>query len=269
MIIAEVGVNHQGSLEQARFLVEVAANAGADVVKFQTYDAERLDPPGPRRDMLGKMQLSPRDHEVLSRCATVRGLEFLSTPFDVESLRFLLGLGVKRIKIASGNLDNAPLLRAASDTGLPILLSTGMANQSQIVAALEHIDQEMWPLVTLMHCTSAYPCPDDDVNLSAMTMLWDAPGFEFGFSDHSEGIVAAIGAVAMGASVIEKHLTLDRRAEGPDHRISLEPDECREMVSAIRRLEVQLGDGVKRVMPSEALAVAIARERAEWRKCVA
>ena len=267
LIIAEIGVNHNGNMDTAYKLIDMAALCNADIVKFQLFDPARLDPAGDRRDMLKRVALSQHQHALLNGFAATRNIEFLSTLFDVDSLAFLVGLGVKRIKIASGNLDNDALLRAASNAGLPILLSTGIATPRKIMGALEHIDREMWPLVTLMHCTSAYPCPDEDVNLRAMSALWDAPGYNFGFSDHSEGIMAALGAVAMGASVIEKHLTLDRHCIGPDHSTSSEPHEFLDMVSMIRRLERQLGDGVKRVMPSEAAAVAIARERADWRKC--
>ena len=261
-IIAEAGVNHNGSLIDAIDLINEAKWAKADAVKFQTFEPEELDPPGSRRDMLEQLKLSDLFHLKLKTHAAKIGIEFMSTPFDAASLKFLVkDIGIKRIKIASGHLDNAPLLRAAKDTGLPVLLSTGMAEESMIRRALIHLGSD----VTLLHCTSAYPCPDEDVNLRAVVSLRDF-GLEVGFSDHSLGITAAIGAVALGATVIEKHLTLDKKALGPDHKASAEPAEFAEMVRHIRRFRKQTGDGIKRIMPSESAALAVAAERKVWRE---
>lgn len=265
-IIAEAGVNHDGSLDKARALIDAAIAVGADAVKFQTFSPDLLDPPGERRDMLRGLVFSAGAQMNLKAYADGLGIEFMSTPFDVGSLRFLVNeIGVKRIKIASGHLDNWPLLDAARESGLPILLSTGMADRNKIAAAWSYLHCD----VTLMHCTSAYPCPDDDVNLNAIRTLMGFGHAEIGFSDHSEGIVASLAAVAMGATVIEKHLTLDRNAQGPDHKASAEPDEFAEMVKHIRLLEKQMGDGVKRTMPSEVYAISVADERRLHRKVTA
>ena len=247
LIIAEAGVNHNGDIVLAHKLIDAAKEAGADVVKFQTYDCEKLDPSGERREMLRKLQLTIDAHFVLKAHCDRIGIEFCSTPFDVESLHFLVKLGVKRIKIASGQ---DWLLPHATKTGLPIIISNGMG-----------FGEICGGDVTTLHCTSGYPTPDNEVHLRAHPFGPDP----WGLSDHTEGSVAAIGAVALGASVIEKHLTLDRTMKGPDHKASIEPKTFKRMVTDIRRMEVMLGDGVKRVMPSEAPALAIAKERAAWR----
>jgi len=262
-IIAEAGVNHQGDMTLACKLIDAAAQSGADAIKVQTFDPDRLEPPGPRREMLRGLVL-PRDgYVVLKRRAEARGLELMSTPFGLGELRFLVEqVGVKRIKIASGQLDNWPLLEAARDSGVPILLSTGMATYQQIASALATTGASR---TTLLHCTSAYPCPAEDVNLRALATLRANFGGEVGFSDHSEGIEAAIAAVALGAVVIEKHLTLDRNMDGPDHTASIEPEEFARMVRAIRTVETMMGDGIKQPRPSEAAAMAIAAERRAWR----
>lgn len=261
-IIAELGVNHRGSVQIAYNLIDAAADAGADAVKFQTFRAALLDPPGPQRDMLEALQFPLSVYADLRTRTEERGLLFLSTPFDPDSLRFLVELGVKRIKIASGQLENWPLLHAAKASGLPVLLSTGMSNYAQIAGAFALLGASR---TTLLHCTSAYPCPPEDVNLRAMVALRANFGGEVGFSDHSEGIVAAIAAVALGAVVVEKHLTLDRSMKGPDHKASIEPDEFASMVQAIRTVETMMGDGIKQPRPSEAAAMAIAAERQAWR----
>lgn len=261
-VIAEAGVNHQGNASLAHRLVDAAATVGANAVKFQTFDAERLEPPGPRREMLRELQLSQQAHVSLSDHARTCGIEFMSTPFDPDSLRFLVEIGVKRIKIASGHLDNWPLLHAAKASGLPVLLSTGMAGYPQIAAAFALVGASR---ATLLHCTSAYPCPLEDVNLRAMIALRANFGGEVGFSDHSEGVDAAIAATALGAVVIEKHLTLARDMDGPDHKASVEPDEFARMVRGIRRVEAMMGDGIKQPRASEAVAVDIAAERRAWR----
>ena len=263
-VIAEVGVNHGGSSRTAHYLVEAAAKAGADACKFQTFDCEKLDPPGERREMLRKLQLTQSNHIALKYTAGDLGIEFMSTPFDVESLRFLVDdLGVKTLKIASGNLDNEPLLRAANMSGLRVIVSTGMATLDEVrdadlrLAGVSHC---------MLHCTSAYPTPIEDVNLRAMVTMRDNIGCEVGLSDHTEDIVVPIAAVALGATVIEKHLTLDRRMDGPDHLCSLEPDDFAEMVRGIRTVEKALGDGVKAPRDSEDPVMQIAMERKTWRE---
>ena len=265
-VIAEAGVNHGGDLYQAKCLALVASHAGANAIKIQTFDAAKLDPPGKRRELLHRFELTQQQHIELRDFAGEIGIEFMSTPFDPDSLRFLVEIGVKRIKIASGQLDNWPLLEAARDSGVPILLSTGMATYQQIASALATTGASR---TTLLHCTSAYPCPAEDVNLRALATLRANFGGEVGFSDHSEGIEAAIAAVALGATVIEKHLTLDRNAEGPDHKASIEPDEFARMVAGVRRVEAMMGDGIKQPRPSEAAAQAVASERRAWRTPVA
>ena len=263
-VIAEAGVNHQGDPAIAARLVKAAAVAGANAVKFQTFDADRLDPPGARREALRELQLSYDAHISLSAYARTCRIEFMSTPFDPDALRFLVEqVGVQRIKIASGQLDNEPLLRAARASGRRILLSTGMAGHAEIAAALEIVGTGR---TTLLHCTSAYPCSAEDANLAALARLRADFGGEVGFSDHTEGIEAALAATALGAIVIEKHLTLDRGMEGPDHKASIEPEEFCRMVVGIRRIESMMGDGDKRPRPCEAPARAVASERRAWRE---
>ena len=258
LIIAEAGINHNGDLATAYKLIEAAKAAGADVVKFQTYDAEKLDPPGPRRDMLQRFEISRGTTAGLKIHADALGIEFLSTPFDVDSLKFLVNLGVKRIKIASGHLDNWPLLRAAGATGLPVLLSSGMATWGQVAAASREMALEK---LTVMHCVSTYPCRVEDANLMALRSV----SYDVGYSDHTTSLILPAAAVAMGATVIEKHLTLDSRMEGPDHSASLEPNYFRIMVENIREVEKALGSGMKQPQACEAEAMKIADERRRWR----
>src|SRR3990167_3026432 len=258
IVIAEIGINHCGRMDLACELIHAAATTGANIVKTQTYDADTLDPPGPRRDMLKSLQFSYEQFECLKEYADKQGIEFLSTPFDVGSLKFLVELGVKRIKIASGHLDNWPLLKAAGETGLPVLLSSGMATWGQVAAASREIKLEN---VTVMHCVSSYPCRVEDATLMALRGV----SYDVGYSDHTTTLILPAVAVAMGATVIEKHLTLDSRMEGPDHRTSLEPHQFRIMVENIREVEKALGDGVKQPQACEAEAMKIADERRQWR----
>jgi N-acetylneuraminate synthase len=276
-VIAEAGVNHGGDLGAARELVAMAADAGADVVKFQTFVTARSITVGaPKADyqvattgaaesqfeMVRRLELSRADHEVLIEDCRRLGIGFLSTAFDAESLRLLLDLGIDRIKVASGELTNLPLLRRFAATGLPMLVSTGMADLDEIAAALAVIEGAGTPRerVTLLHCTTEYPAPDDEVNLRAMATMRDRFGTAVGYSDHTTGIAIAIAAVALGASVIEKHVTLDRDLPGPDHRASLEPAELAAMVAGIRAVEAALGDGIKQPTPSELRNRPIARK---------
>jgi len=276
LIIAEAGVNHNGDLDMALALVDAAAAAGADIVKFQTFRADRLVTQAAHKAdyqvratggdesqlaMLRRLELTDAMHQaVIARCAE-RHIEFLSTGFDEESVDLLVGLGIRRLKIPSGEITNLPYLRHVGRQGLPVLLSTGMTTLADIEAALEVLENAGTPRerVTILQCTTEYPAPMADVNLRAMDTIRDAFGVSIGFSDHTQGITAAIAAVARGARVIEKHFTLDRTLPGPDHQASLEPAELGAMVVAIREVEAALGDGHKRPTESERRTRAVAR----------
>lgn len=278
LIIAEAGVNHNGDIELARRLVHAAAEAGADLVKFQTFVASRIATAAApkadyqkettgtaesQQDMIARLELSRADHEVLIAECEAAGIGFFSTGFDEESLDLLVDLGIDRIKIPSGELTNLPLLRHAAAKGLSVILSTGMADMAEIGEALAALEAGGVARadVTVLHCNTEYPTPMADVNLNAMRSIGDSFGVAIGYSDHTMGIEVPIAAVALGATVIEKHLTLDRSMPGPDHAASLEPGEFAAMVSAIRHIEQAIGgDGVKRPSPSEAKNIAIARK---------
>lgn len=240
-VIAEAGVNHGGKLREALKLVDAAKWAGADAVKFQMFDSVKLW--GDTR--IQALELSQQQmRDVAAHCDSV-GIEFMCTPFGVEEVEFLAPL-VKRMKIASGCIANISLVEAAGNSGLSVILSTGMSTMEEIRRATDVLEDD----TTLLHCTSSYPCRLEDVNLYAMNSL-RMLGFDVGYSDHTNGITVAIAAAALGATVIEKHLTLDRNAEGPDHAASITPREFRAMRMAIGEVEAALGDGVKRVMASE------------------
>lgn len=262
LIIAEAGVNHNGDLALARRLVDVAAAAQADMVKFQTFSAERLVTPAARKAgyqaqtsgadetqgaMLSRLELTREDHEALVAHCRTSGIQFFSTGFDIESVDLLVALGLKRFKIPSGEITNLPYLRHVGRLGGPVILSTGMATMDDIGAALTVLEAAGTPRdhITVLHCTTDYPAPLADVNLRAMLAIRDTFGVAVGYSDHTAGIEVAIAAVALGATVIEKHFTLDRSLPGPDHQASLEPDELEAMVKAIRNIETALGDGIK------------------------
>lgn len=239
-VIAEAGVNHGGRLERALALIDGAREAGADAVKFQLFSAKKLG-----RDELLPLEL---DYEAITRLhENCKGIEFLCTPFDVEALSFLVKLGVRRVKIASGCLENRDLLYATYRTGLPVMLSTGMSDLTRIKNALDLLAGN----VTLLHCVSSYPCALNHANLNAMDTLRARFRRPVGYSDHTEGILAALAATAKNAVIIEKHLTLDRHASGPDHRSSIEPKTFAKMVRQIRAVESALGNGEKRVMACE------------------
>lgn len=276
-VIAEAGVNHNGSLQRALALVDAAATAGADAVKFQTFHAESLVSPDARKapyqgrltgeaesqyEMLARLELSPDDHRALLARACERGIVFMSAAFDLASLEFLSTLGIDRVKIPSGEITNVPYLRAVARLGLPVLLSTGMATLSEVADAIETLERAglARDRMTVLQCTTEYPAPIDDVNLRAMVSMRDHFGIRAGLSDHTEGIHIPIAAVALGAEVIEKHFTLDRSLPGPDHPASLEPGEFAEMVRAIHEVERALGDGVKRPSPSEVANMTAARK---------
>lgn len=256
-IIAEIGVNHDGQLGKAMHLMREAKKAGADVAKFQTYDAEEITLPGPHRDMLAKYQLSHDDHRKLKAEADILGIEFMSSPFDIRSALFLKELGVKRLKIGSGELTNKSFLREVGVLGLPLILSTGMATMAECedAASATH-----WsPNRTWLHCVSAYPAKIAGYNLMCMHALRSLPGSGVGLSDHTEGDHVAIAAVAMGAAIIEKHLTLCFEDIGPDHAASMEPYEFGQMVRKIRDIESAMGDGIKRPTEQELAIMPRAR----------
>jgi N-acetylneuraminate synthase len=297
-IIAEAGVNHNGSIDLALQLVDAAADTGADAVKFQTFRAKNLvtaqapkaeyqlqntEQQESQFEMLRKLELSETDHKrLIARCRE-RKIEFISTPFDHESLDLLVALRVQRIKIPSGELTNAPLLHRAARSGLPVILSTGMATLDEVKEALGVLAHgygtaETPPgraafkaalaanaalltnKVTLLHCTTEYPAPFEHTNLRAMDTLRDTTGLSSGLSDHTPGISVAIAAVARGASMIEKHMTLDKTLPGPDHQASLDPVEFTRMVTSIREVAAALGSPVKQPAPSELRNLAIVRK---------
>lgn len=277
LVIAEAGVNHNGDLALAKKLVASAAAAGADLVKFQSfitsksislqapkaqYQKGSTDPAESQFDMVRKLELSMADHEELIEECKQHGIGFFSTAFDVESFDMLTELGMDLIKIPSGEITNLPLLRHMTACGKPVILSTGMATLGDIEAAIDVLEQAgtARDQITVLHCTTEYPTPMNEVNLRAMQSIHAAFGVAVGYSDHTQGIEVAIAAVAMGATVIEKHFTLDRTLPGPDHQASLEPAELKAMVVAIRNIEVALGDGIKRLTPSEARNKPIARK---------
>lgn len=274
-VIAEAGVNHNGELALALQLCDAALAAGADAIKFQTFRADDLVLPGaPTADyqarqtgerdqyaMLRKLELSEADHRAIQAHCNGIGIEFFSTPFSVAALAFLVSLGVRRLKLSSGELTHRALVESAGATGLPLLLSTGMATLPEVSDALQWIAGSRGDLqgVTVLHCTSAYPAPDGSLNLRAIPAMAIEFGVPLGYSDHSLGIEAALGAVALGATTIEKHLTLDRKLPGPDHGASLEPEQFAAMTAAIRRLSVMLGDGRKAPTPEESDTAKVAR----------
>jgi N,N'-diacetyllegionaminate synthase len=277
LIIAEAGVNHNGDMQIARHLIDEAAAAGADMVKFQTFNASRQVTRSAKKanyqiqttygvesqhDMLRRLELNEAmHHELIAHCAT-RNIGFFSTGFDIESIDLLVSLGQDHFKIPSGEITNLPYLRHIGQLGKAVILSTGMATLGDIEAAIDVLEQAGTPRakLTLLHCTTEYPTPMSEVNLRAMQSIQAAFGVAVGYSDHTPGIEVAIAAVAMGATVIEKHFTLDRTLPGPDHRASLEPEELSAMVAAIRNIEVALGDGIKRLTPSEVRNKSVVRK---------
>jgi len=277
LIIAEAGVNHNGDLNTALKLVDAAKNCGADVVKFQTFSAEVLVTESAEKatyqksttgefetqlDMLRKLELNHESHIVLrDHCENI-GIEFLSTGFDIAKLEILIDLGIKRIKIPSGDITNLPLLRYAGSAGLPVILSTGMAMLTEVSDALTvfHASGLAKEDIVVLHCTSEYPTPMQNVNLMAMKTLESTFKVSVGYSDHTVGSQVAVAAVALGARVIEKHITLDRTSPGPDHLASMEPLEFQSMVKAIRDVECALGDGVKAPRGAESENALIARK---------
>lgn len=274
-IIAEAGVNHNGDLEIAKRLVDEAVAAGVDAVKFQTFKAENIvcknatkadyqkastDANQSQYEMLKKLELTEKMHEELIAYCVDKNILFLSTPFDLESVDYLAQIGMEIMKIPSGELTNYPYLRKIAETGKRVILSTGMSDIEEVKAAINVLKENGSGDISVLHCNTEYPTPFEDVNLKAMLTLQSELGVKIGYSDHTLGIEIPIAAVAMGAKIIEKHFTLDKSMEGPDHKASLEPDELQKMVSSIRNVEMALGNGVKIPSPSELKNIAIARK---------
>lgn len=276
-VIAEAGINHNGDLNTALAMVEVAAHAGADAVKFQTFSVERLATAwaglasyqgNPSRqvstqhELLRSLELSRTAHEELMAASARHGIMFLSTAFDPESLLMLVDLGVPMLKIPSGEITNLPLLRLIGGLKRPTLLSTGMATLPEVAAALESLERAGTPreLVTVLHCTSSYPTEMDDVNLRAMLTIRDSLGVRVGYSDHTLGSDVAIAATALGAVAIEKHFTLNRAMPGPDHAASLEPNELSAMIRSIRNTTIALGSALKSPTDQELETRLVARK---------
>ena len=273
-IIAEAGVNHNGSFELACKLVDEAKKAGVDCIKFQTFKSENLvscnaekaeyqkntTGEGSQVDMLKQLELSYDEFIKLKEYCDEKRICFLSTPFDMDSIDFLNSIDMPFWKIPSGEVTNLPYLTALAKTGKPIVMSTGMCDIAEIEAAMNVLKDNGVKSIKLLHCNTEYPTPFEDVNLLAMNTMKNTFGVEVGYSDHTKGIEVPIAAVALGATIIEKHFTLDRNMEGPDHKASLEPDELATMVSSIRHIEKALGTGEKKPSNSEKKNKAVARK---------
>lgn len=274
-IIAEAGVNHNGSFELAKQLVDKAVWAGADCIKFQTFNSKNLvsknaqkaeyqkkstDSSESQLEMLKKLELSKEEFIELRDYCNQKGIMFLSTPFDLESIDFLASIGVKTWKVPSGEITNYPFLRAIGNRKESVIMSTGMCTLDEVRDAIEVLKTFGTSDITLLHCTTEYPAPYDSVNLKAMLTLQNEFAFKVGYSDHTNGIEIPVAAVAMGATVIEKHFTLDKNMEGPDHKASLEPNELKQMVQSIKNVDAALGDGAKQPSDVEKKNIAIARK---------
>ncbi len=274
LIIAEAGVNHNGELSNAIKLIDEAKRAGADIVKFQTFEADKLASKNAemaiyqkenlgtdqsQRTMLQKLMLKQEEYRILADHCRMVGIEFLSTPFDISSIHFLDGI-VNIWKIPSGEITNYPYLVEIAKTGKNVILSTGMSTMNEVDAALNVLKSNGAGKISLLHCTTNYPTPMEDVNLNAMLTMREHCHCEVGYSDHTKGIEVAIAAVAMGASIIEKHFTLDRTMEGPDHAASLEPYELKQMIDSIRNIELALGNGQKAPSKSELINIGVVRK---------
>ncbi len=274
-VIAEAGVNHNGSLELAKKLVDTAKDSGADCVKFQTfisknivsknavkadYQKKQTKTEESQQDMLKKLELSFDDFVELNQYCSEKNIEFLSTAFDFDSIDFLNSLGISRWKIPSGEITNLPYLIKIAQLNKPVILSTGMSTMNDIKKAIFALKENGSGEITVLHCTTEYPTPFNEVNLKAMLSINKEFGVKVGYSDHTRGIEVPIAAVALGATVIEKHFTLNRNMEGPDHRASLEPGELKAMVDSIRNIESALGDGIKQPTESEKKNMIVARK---------
>lgn len=274
-IIAEAGVNHNGDIKLAKELVDAAKSAGTDAVKFQTFKAECLVSKVAQKaeyqkqttgadesqlEMLKKLELSYGDFKVLKKYCEQKEILFLSTAFDLDSIDFLESLDMPIYKVPSGDITNLPYLMKIASTGKPVIISTGMSGLDEVGLALEVLRDNGAGTMTLLHCNTQYPTPFEDANLKAMLTLKERFGLAVGYSDHTLGIEAPIAAIALGATVIEKHFTLDKSLEGPDHKASLNPQELKTMVTSIRNIEVALGDGIKRLSVSETINKEAARK---------
>ena len=275
LIIAEAGVNHNGDIELAKTLIDIAASSGADIVKFQSFDAKNLVTASAAKadyqlantstdesqlEMLMRLQLSEKQHQILKNHAESQSIEYLSSAFDIQSLRTLMKLGQKRIKVPSGEITNIPYLRFIAKLNTEIMLSTGMCTLAEIGAAIKILETQGLTRrnIKILHCTSDYPARIDEVNLRAMKTIQEFFGVEVGYSDHTEGIEVSIAAVALGATIIEKHFTIDKNLPGPDHQASLEPSELLMLVESIRNIELAMGSETKSPSAAElrnALAV--------------
>ena len=300
-IIAEAGVNHNGDIEIAKSLIDVAYKSGANAIKFQTFDTSKLVEKGTSKakyqskntqnnketqyDMLKKLELSKAEFKELKNYCDKCGIDFLSTPFDLDSLDFLVDLNVKKIKIPSGEISNLPFIWKVAKKNKPIIMSTGMSDLSEVqnaVATIIHSQNnkvepssmkeilEIYEIdkkyklknsLFLLHCTSQYPAPLDEINLNCIEMLRDKFDVNVGYSDHSDGIEVSLAAVAKGAKIIEKHFTLDKKLDGPDHKASLEPNELKNMVTGIRKIEKALGSNIKKVQKCEVDTQTVARQQ--------
>ena len=274
-IIAEAGVNHNGDIEIAKKMIDVASAAGADAVKFQTFKAERIvSINAPKAEyqientnntesqyqMLKKLEIDKETHLELMEYCKEKNIMFLSTPFDVDSVHMLVELGIEIIKIPSGEITNLPYLREVARQKKKVILSTGMSNMQEVKEAVDILRQNGSEDITVLHCNTQYPTPMEDVNLRAMISMREELELPVGYSDHTQGIEVPIAAAAMGATVVEKHFTLDKTMDGPDHKASLEPEELRKMVKSIRNIEKALGDGIKTISESEKDNLPIVRK---------
>lgn len=277
LVIAEAGVNHNGDLEIAKALVDRAADAGADLVKFQTFKADSLTTSdanmadyqtqntGEQKSqhaLLKDLEMSEEMHEMLICHCKSRGIGFFSTAFDIQSINYLVSIGASRFKVPSGEITNLPYLRHIASFGKPLILSTGMSSLADVARAIDELESAglSRESLTIMHCNTQYPTPISDVNLRAMISMGAAFGVQVGYSDHTLGTEVSIAAVALGAKIIEKRFTIDRSMRGADHKASLEPEELSSMVRAIRNIELALGDGIKRPTASEIGNQSVARK---------
>lgn len=286
IVIAEAGVNHNGNIETAKKLIDEADNAGADYIKFQSFIAEanisknavKADyqisntgkPEESQLEMVKKLELSEEAHDILVNHCKDKRVKFLSTAFDDWSINLLKKYNLDFYKIASSEMNNLPYLRKIAQLNTPILLSTGMANIEEIRASLQALSDAgaRMDQVTILHCNTEYPSPMEDINLKAIHTIKDTFGMRTGYSDHSLGIEVPIAAVALGAEVIEKHFTLDNKMDGPDHRASLEPKELKQMVDAIRNIDIALGSEEKRATPSELKNIPVMRKSIVAKKLI-
>ena len=283
MIIAEAGVNHNGDINLAKKLVDAAVMAGADAVKFQTFQADKLvckkapkaeyqvtntGEAENQMEMLQKLQLSENEFIELKHYCDEKGILFLSTPFDVDSFHFLQSIGITMVKIPSGEITNYPLLREIGKSGLKVLLSTGMSQIDEVVTAIDTLKEFGTKEIVVLQCNTEYPTPLSDANVRCMLTLGKETGCSFGYSDHTCGNEVLIAAVALGATVVEKHFTLDKTMEGPDHIASIEPEELKQLVTSIRNVEMALGEGEKKVSTSERKNIHVVRKSIVARKAI-